>query len=173
LSWAGTGRCARRRGVRHDRQPGQRDHEAQLHPVPLIRTAPHQRHSGRSSKPTPERKTHVTRGGKTHVVHPRGSRGSDSLGGLRPCMVMQSATVRVSRGQGQSGRPSDWGIGSPRPTGVCKGSSCGTIRVALNSAVTCSAERWLTATGALVVHIVLYLLDGSSKGFAHGLHRTR
>jgi hypothetical protein len=38
--------------VRHDRQPGQRDREAQLHPVPLIHGATHQRHSGRSSKPT-------------------------------------------------------------------------------------------------------------------------
>jgi hypothetical protein len=47
LSWAGTGRCARRRGMRHDRQPGQRDGEAQFHPVPLIRGAPRQRHSGR------------------------------------------------------------------------------------------------------------------------------
>jgi len=30
--------------VRHVRQPGQWDGEAQLHPVPLIRRAPHQRH---------------------------------------------------------------------------------------------------------------------------------
>jgi hypothetical protein len=50
LSWAGTGRCSRRRGVRHDRQPGQRDREAQLHPVPLIRSAPHQRHRADKDK---------------------------------------------------------------------------------------------------------------------------
>jgi len=55
--------------MRHDRQPGQRDGEAQFHPVPLIRGAPRQRHSGRSSKPTlsgkltshaAERRTHAT-----------------------------------------------------------------------------------------------------------------
>src|SRR5664280_1371907 len=50
LSWAGTARCARRRGVRHDRQPGQRDGEAQFHPVPLIRRAPHQRHRADKDK---------------------------------------------------------------------------------------------------------------------------
>ena len=67
--------------MRHDRQPGQRDHEAQLHPVPLIRTAPHQRHSRRSSKPTPERKTHVTRGGVTRV---RMARTEPSTHAARP-----------------------------------------------------------------------------------------
>src|SRR5450759_5063098 len=50
LSWAGTGRSARRRGVRHDRKTGQRDREAKLHPVPLIRSAPHQRHRADKDK---------------------------------------------------------------------------------------------------------------------------
>ena len=36
--------------MRHDRQPGQRDGEAQLHPVPLIRRAPHQRHKADTDK---------------------------------------------------------------------------------------------------------------------------
>ena len=36
--------------MRHARQPGQWDREAQLHPVPLIRRAPHQRHRADKDK---------------------------------------------------------------------------------------------------------------------------
>ncbi len=49
-------------------------------------------------------------GGKTHVVHPRGSRLSGSLAGLRLCIVMHVGSSGGSRGwQGLLGRPSDWG----------------------------------------------------------------
>ena len=52
----------------------------------------------------------VLGGGKTHVVHPRGSRPSGSLAGLRLCIVMHVGSSGGSRGwQGLSGRPSDCG----------------------------------------------------------------
>src|ERR1035437_8989943 len=67
-------------------------------------------------KAGPERKIHVTRGGKTHVVHLRGSRLSGSLAGLRLCIVMHVGSSGGSRGwQGLLGRPSDWGD-RPTPT---------------------------------------------------------
>jgi len=54
--------------------------------------------------------TPTFRGGKTHVVHLRGSRLSGSLAGLRLCIVMHVGSSGGSRGwQGLLGRPSDWG----------------------------------------------------------------
>src|SRR5664280_373892 len=56
--------------------------------------------SGRSSKPTPERKTHVTRGGVTHVVHRRGSQIEAVWPGCVYAWLCMSATVEgLARGR--------------------------------------------------------------------------
>jgi hypothetical protein len=66
-----------------------------------------------------------TRGGMTHVVHPRGSRHGKtfdraaSMHGYAPWQQR-----RVLRVAGLDRRP-DWGIGPPRSMGVRKGSSTG------------------------------------------------
>jgi hypothetical protein len=65
---------------------------------------------GPRRRPGGEQRALPFRGGKTHVVHLRGSRQSGSLAGLRLCIVMHVGNSGGSRGwQGLLGRPSDWG----------------------------------------------------------------